>query len=124
MFDTGAFVYTKLSTDSTLLSLVGSTDHIIASYPETITVFPLVIFRELDQHDVEFCDDLPIGSNSTYVVDVYVKEDTPTPISIAVCNIFKGIYWACNYNSDVPDPDALVRHRVMHFTRPLLPSDL
>lgn len=124
MFDTGVLINTKLSTDATLLSLVGSADNILASYPEKPNTFPLVIFRELDQVDVEFCDDLPIGSNSTYVVDVYVKEDTPTPIAIAVCNIFKGIYWACNYNSDVPDPDALVRHRVMHFTRPLLSSDL
>jgi hypothetical protein len=124
MVDTGTFIFNALCGDTTLLSLLGSIDNIIPSYTELITTFPLVIFRELDQPDTEFADNLPTTNSSTYAVDVFVRDDTPTPISIAVANIFRNIYWSCILNTDIPDASTGVRHRTMHFTKMVWGSEL
>ena len=124
MQDTGTFWYTKLSTDAALLALVGSTANISASYPETITVWPYVIFREENQPSAEYGDNLPLANISTYVVDVFVKNDSTTPIAQAIDNLFTPLHWSCIYNSDVPDPDPMARHRVMRYTRPLYVGDI
>jgi hypothetical protein len=124
MIDTGSLVFDALCGDTTLVALLGSTDQIVPSYPEEITTFPLVIFRELDQPDSEFADNLPTNNNSTYSVDVFARDDTPTPISVAVANIFRDMYWSCIFNTDIPDASTGVRHRTMHFTKMVWSSEL
>lgn len=127
MIDVQTFIYSKLSGNATLTALVGS--NIFDTRPEEITAFPSVIYSEANQPDVEFVDDLPEASNSVIVVDVYAKQTPSAPhlltdIAIAVSNIFKGIFWSCILNQEIPDPAPDVRHRHMEFTRPLFPSDL
>jgi hypothetical protein len=125
VLDVGTFFYSKLSTNSALLALLGTTGNIVSSYPATIETFPLVIFHEQEQREVEFVDDKPTASESTFVIDIYVKDDTPTPIAQAICNIFLPIYWANTYNADTPDPTTTARHRVLRFYRgPIYASDL
>lgn len=124
MIDTATWLYSLLSSDATLVALVGSTDAIVGSYPEQIGTFPLVIFRELDQPDILFADNLPQAVKSVYVIDVYVKNDTTQTIAARIATLLKAKYWACVYNEDSPDPDPIVRHRVMRFTRPLMPGEV
>lgn len=119
MLDVGSYLYSKLSTDSALLALVGSTDNISASYPEEITIFPYVIFREENQPSVEYADNIPRANVSTFIIDIFVKNDSTTPIAQAIDNLFTPLYWSCVFNSDVPEPSTMTRHRVMHYIRPL-----
>lgn len=125
MLNVNKFVFGKLKADVPLKALVGT--NIYDVRPEIITTFPSVYYHEGGQVDVEFIDDQPQASSSTMVVDVYAKTSgtqTVTAIALAVANVFKGIFWACVFNSEVPDPAPDVRHRVMHFTRPVFASDL
>ena len=125
--DTETFIYSTLSTDANLLALIGDSDHISTGYPENfekITVWPYIIFREEGQDDREFADNKPTASGSSYVIDIYVKEGDTYPIAKVVHDIFMNIYWTCEYSSDVPDPDIMVRHRVMRFKRLLFAGDL
>lgn len=125
MLNVNKFVYGKLKNDAPLKALVGAS--VFDVRPEIITVFPGVYYHEGNQTDAEFVDDQPQASNSVIVVDVYAKTSgakTVTEIAIAVANVFKGIFWACVYNQEIPDPAPDVRHRVMQFTRPLLASDV
>lgn len=117
MFDVGTFTRNLLINDSTLTALV-STSQILSSWPETFTVFPTVIFDD-SQNDINYQDNKPIGSHAVVSIDVFIKDDTPTPIATAICNAFKNVYWSCEYNQLVPDPDASIRHRSMRFSRPL-----
>lgn len=124
MFDTEAFIYSALSSDATLLSLVGDDTHITSVYPEEVTVFPLVLFRLEDQPDDEFGDNKPIGNDCTFTVDIYVLEADTFPIASAVYDIFNALYWSCQYNQELPDPQIRVRHRVMRFNRLLFAGDI
>jgi len=124
MQDVGAWVFSKLTTNAALVALLGDDSHIVTSYPDEVTVFPLVIFRESNQPDALYNDNKPIANESTFTIDVFVRDDTPTPIAMAVCDIFKTSLWACQYNEDSPDTETMVRHRVMRFYRPIFPGDL
>ncbi len=124
MFDTEAFVYSSLSADTALLALVGDDSHITNVYPESVEVFPLVLFRLENQPDDEFGDNKPIGNDCTFTIDIYTLEADTFPIASAVYNIFNGLYWSCLYNQEVPDPSIRVRHRVMRFNRLLFAGDI
>ena len=124
MLDVEAFIYQNLISNQKLISLVGDASHITAVYPETFTVFPLVIFRLIAQPDAEYGDNVPIGNDCTFAVDVFVLEDDTYPISSAVYDIFYGLKWGCVYNEDVPDPDIRVRHRALRFSRLLFAGDI
>ena len=122
MLNVGGFVYSLLTNSIDLTALV-SVDSISSSYPETVTVFPSVIFLD-EQGDAEFVDNLPESSNASVTVHVFVRDDSPFAIANIICDLFKSNYWACTPNVDAPDPETAVRHRVMRFTRPLLPGDI
>ena len=122
MQDVGTFTYSLLTSTPAITSLVNS-DNIFSIWPETITTFPCIIFDD-EQRDVEFVDNKPTSSFSTVAIDIFVRDDTPTPIASAICDAFKNVYWSCEFNKLVPDPDTAVRHRSMRFTRPLYPDDI
>jgi len=123
-FDTEAYIYSKLSTDSALLALVGDDTHISATHPENITVFPYIIYREDLQDDREFVDNLPVASTSMFVIDIYVKDADTYPYVKAVHTIFNADFWTCEYSADIPDPNVRVKHRNMRFKRLLFAGDI
>lgn len=116
MVDVGAIAYSTLTNSSALISALGDTSHISASYPSEITIFPYVIFLD-DQRDNEFGDNLPMSSDANITIHVFVKDDSPYAITKIICDLFKPLYWSCVSNVDSPDPDNDIRHRVLSFTR-------
>jgi hypothetical protein len=124
MFDVNTWVYGKMSVDAGILAIIGDASHILNARPDVLTVFPLVIYSEQNQPDVEFVDDVPVGVESTIIVDVYVDNGSSSLLAQAVCDLFKTLRWACVFNSEIPDPVQNVRHRTLRFYRPLLASDL
>jgi len=122
MTTVGQFAYTTLINCTALTALVPATN-IYPTWSEAITQFPGVYFCD-SQYDIEFADELPQGNFGEITIDVFVRDDSPDPISQIICSLFRGLYWSCTSNTDVPDPETAVRHRHMIFSRPLLPGDI
>jgi hypothetical protein len=122
MTNVGKFAYDTLKGSTALTALV-STDSILPTRPEIIVLFPSVYFSD-EQRDCEFVDNLPAGDNADITIDVYIRDDSPYAITKVICDLMKGLYWACTTNIDAPDPDTAVRHRHLTFTRPLMSGDI
>ncbi|MFA5137504.1 MAG: hypothetical protein WC489_09025 [Patescibacteria group bacterium] len=126
MLATKAWIYGKLSTDASVLSAFTDTDHVTDAYPEKVEVFPLLVFMDKNQADMEYGDNAPVMSAQSFEVHVFTKLDleTTTNLSIPVYDLFRSLDFSCTMNGEVPDPVEGVRHRVMRFSRELFPSDL
>ena len=112
---------TLLTGSSELVSLLGSTDNIVASYPNEVTTFPLVIYEDTNSSDVAFSDNLPEGTGATVRIHIFSKlvknyakvED----IAEVVHSVFRLDHWAMINNTDTADTEDNIRHRVMDFKR-------
>ena len=110
-----------LTGSSALVSLLGSTDKIVASYPNEITTFPLVIYEDTNSSDVAFSDNLPEGTSATVRIHIFSKliknyakvED----IAEIVRSVFRADYWAMTMNQDTADTEDNIRHRILDFKR-------
>ena len=114
--------YRKLLTEnSDLITLLGSTDKIVSSYPQEITTFPLVIFEDMNSKDVAFSDNLPEGITAQVRIHIFTKTISGYPkaetIAELVHSIFRADYWACTMNQETSDVSDNIKHRVMDFTR-------
>ena len=106
---------------SELVTLLGSTDKIVASYPNEVTTFPLVIYEDTNSSDVAFSDNLPEGTSATVRIHIFSKlvknyakvED----IAEVVHSVFRLDHWAMTGNNDTPDTEDNIRHRVLDFKR-------
>ena len=105
---------TLLTGSSELVSLLGSTDKIVASYPNEVTTFPLVIYEDTNSSDVAFSDNLPEGTSATKLIKNYAKVED---IAEIVHSIFRLDHWAMTGDNDTPDTEDNIRHRVMDFKR-------
>ena len=110
-----------LTGNSAVVRLLGSTDKIVASYPNEVTTFPLVIYEDINSSDVAFSDNLPEGTSATVRIHIFSKlvknyakvED----IAEVVHSIFRLDHWTMTSNNDTADTEDNIRHRVMDFKR-------
>lgn len=110
-----------LSQNAELVALLGGAEKIVASYPQEVKTFPLVIYEDTNSSDVAFSDNLPEGTSATVRIHIFTKtikgyvkaED----IAELVHQIFRAEYWACTMNQDTSDVQDNIRHRVMDFRR-------
>lgn len=110
-----------LSQNTELVTLLGGSDKIIASYPQEVKIFPSVIFEDTNSTDVEFSDNLPEGITANVRIHIFTKTISGFPKAEAIAEIvhqiFKYDYWACTMNQDTSDVQDNIRHRVMDFRR-------
>jgi hypothetical protein len=124
MLDVKSSIYTMLSTDATLLTLV-PVDQITATYPNKITITPMILFRETNQPATGYYDDAPQAGDSVITVDVYTQiGESTTEIIQRLDQLFENVLWHCEFSSDVPDPDANMNHRVLRYRRIMTAEDL
>jgi hypothetical protein len=120
--------WNTISADSALLIQLGGASHLADARPEVITIFPMVILTDEEQHDMEFADNKPKAVTQVVKVDIFTKNisglSTTSEIGINVARIFDDLFFACLGNREVPEPLDGFRHRVMRFSRELFPSDL
>jgi hypothetical protein len=123
---TKSWIYGILSTDAGLIAAVGSDDNVTDIWPEVINTFPMVIYIDDNQSDMEYSDNRPMMSRQRFVVHIFTKLDGPTTSTIGaeVYRIFSGLFFNCGSNGEVPDETEGVRHRVMRFSRELFASDI
>jgi hypothetical protein len=114
------YVYGLLSGNSELTSLIGSS-HVLSSYPQEVTTFPLVVFEDMFSSDVAFSDNLPEGTSAQVRIHIFSKtiknyakvED----IAEIIRSIFRSDFWAMTNNTDTADVEDNTRHRIMDFRR-------
>lgn len=107
--------------DSRLTSIV---EDILDAYPNSIEVFPTVIFLDTNQSDTEFADNKAWADICDVTVHIFTKaiENYPTTsqIGMVVDEIMKENYFTTTSNMEVADPIDDVRHRVINFRKILL----
>lgn len=123
MQNVGQYVSNILLGDSTLITLLGSSNHISTVRPDIIETFPMVIYNT-EQRDKEFVDELPRTSDAIVTIDIFVKNDSTYAIGKEIADLFLPLLWTCSYNSDGEDPNPIVRHRTMKFQKSNFDSDL
>ena len=110
-----------LTANSDLVTLLGGADKIVSSYPQSVKVFPLVIYEDMNSRDVAFSDNLPEGTGAQVRVHIFSKTLKGFPkveaIAEIVHSIFRADYWACTGNQETPDVSDNTKHRVMDFSR-------
>ena len=109
-----------LSNNSSLTALIGN-GKILSAYPQEVTVFPVVIFEDNDSSDIEFSDNLPNGTAAQVRIHVFSKTLKGYPkaedIAELVRSIFRADYWAMINNTESPDVDDNIKHRILDFKR-------
>jgi hypothetical protein len=109
-----------LNSSQALISLIGE-NKIISAYPQEVTVFPCIIFEDVDSRDIAFSDNLPEGTAAQVRIHIFSKSIKGYPKTEDIADIirmlFRADYWAmtgCTETSEVEDN---VKHRVMGFRR-------
>jgi hypothetical protein len=124
---TKAWLYSLLTNNTALITLIGSASHITDTHPSAIKVFPMVCLTDDSHTDFEYADNKPTMDAVLFTVDVYTKVDGALPTTWDIASIIISLlvdkFFHCT-QGEVPDPTDGVRHRVLKFSRELLPSDL
>lgn len=111
----------KLLTGSNELAALIGENKIMSAYPQNVTVFPSVIFEDIDSRDVAFSDNLPEGTAAQVRIHIFTKSIKGYPKTEDIADIirmlFRADYWAMTGNTETPDVDDNIKHRVMGFRR-------
>ena len=109
-----------LSNNSALTTLIGN-GKILSAYPQEVTVFPMVIFEDINSNDVAFSDNLPEGTSAQVRIHIFSKTIKGYPkaedIAAVIREIFRGEFWAMTSNQETPDVEDNIKHRIMDFRR-------
>ncbi len=121
--DTKAKAYTLISTDSSLLTLLGGIEHIEEIYPKSFESLPMLTFTETNKRVVSWFDNMPMQYESTMQFDIWSYTGT-SEIEEAIESLFIGVLYNLDFSQDVPNTDDSIKHRVMRFRRAFVPDDL
>ena len=123
MLNVKKYMFTLLTSDAELSELLGE-GHIVSAYPQEVKTFPLVVYEDSGQRDVEFSDNLPEGTDVSVRIHIFTKTltDYPTTAQIGslVHRIMRADFWACTLNTETSDVSDNIRHRIMDFKRTFL----
>lgn len=130
MLNVKKYMFTLLTSDAELTELLGE-GHIVSAYPQEVKTFPLIVYEDSGQRDVEFSDNLPAGTDASVRIHIFSKTltdypttltDYPTTAEIGslVHRIMRADFWACTLNTETSDVSDNIRHRIMDFKRAFL----
>lgn len=109
-----------LSNNSALTTLIGN-GKILSAYPQEVTVFPMVIFEDINSNDVAFSDNLPEGTSAQVRIHIFSKTVKGYPKAEDIAEIIRGIFredfWAMTSNQESLDVEDNIKHRIMDFRR-------
>jgi hypothetical protein len=86
-------------------------------------VFPLIVFREIDNStdDVDYDDDSAKSETSVMQVDIFCKPETSTTaIAQAVDTAVSADIWNRDYSEDFVEPDSYLTHRVIRYSKRII----
>ena len=127
MLSTKTKVYSLLTNDSPLIVLVGTTDQITFEFPNEIITTPLIVFYEADQNTpgMVYFDDAPIAARSVFEMHVFTDiSQSTTSIVSALDRIMQAALWNQDSSADAPDASVKFNHRVIRYSRVLMPEEI
>jgi hypothetical protein len=109
-------VVTALTSDPTLTSLVG--DNIFYSTPDKDASYPCVSYREADNSEHPFGDDLENVTEILMVIDVW-HTDSTSDIALAIDNVMKsqGFYREFAQDLDEQDKSQIIYRKNMRYRK-------
>lgn len=120
MLNMKKYYQTLLSSSAELATALGEGGEILSAYPDEVTKFPVVIYEDNNQKDVEFSDNLPNGTSASVRIHIFTKAEsgypTTTTLGKIIHALFRADFWACGTNTELSEDDN-VKHRVMDFSR-------
>lgn len=121
MLNLKKYYKTLLTSSAELETKLGKSGKILSAYPNEVKSFPLIVYEDTNQNDIEFSDNLPEATRAVVRIHIFTKTltnyPTTTEIGEIVHDIFRGDYWACTLNQETDDVADSIKHRVMDFTR-------
>lgn len=125
MINQKEYVLTLLKSSAELVNKLGKSGKIMNAYPNKVETFPMVVYEDMNQSDVEFYDNLPFATNCNIRIHIFTKVSgskypTTTEIGLIVHDVFRNDFWSCTANMETSDVDDSIRHRIMDFTRPFM----
>lgn len=111
--------YYKTVLSDARITAVAST--VLDAFPDAIETFPCIIFLDDNQTDKEFADNLPLADNIKVQIHIFTKAlkgyNTTSEIGMVIADVMKDNWFVCTGNTEAPDVEDKIRHRVMYFTR-------
>ena len=112
------YLYNTILNDARITAVAPK---VFDAYPNSITKFPCVIFLDDSQADKEFADNFPLADSIGVQIHIFTKAvasyKTTSEIGLIVAEVMKENYFICTSNTEAPDVDDNIRHRVMYFKR-------
>ena len=124
MYNTKAYLYNLLSTDTTILSIVGSTDKIYFYYPEKFETLPVMAYAEDNNLPTDWADNAPYSWDSFVTIDVYTaKNVSTTSLAQAVGDLLINNLYGITLFADAPESDTRINHKVIKASRKFTADD-
>jgi len=119
-----AWIVGKLLANTALVAAIGGQTHLLPTRPDKLTVYPCLIYTEVNAADRHFADDQPLATESVFTFDIYVSGGSTSTIDDALHAVMNGLFYAREFSSDVPDADLNVKHKTSRYRRTLCAEDL
>lgn len=108
-------VVSALTTNPTLVSLIGG--RVDYQYPDDNSVYPLITYREADNRDFPFGDDLEGASEIVMVIDVWNKDASTSDIAVAVDAVMSGLGFFREFSADLFERTDNLIQKTMRFRK-------
>jgi hypothetical protein len=118
VYQNKVFLYNILSTDVTILSLVGSVDRIYFGYPDSFEKVPVIAYIEDNAPPADWADNMPYSKESQVTIDIYTAKNISTTALVDAVEqaLLKNLY-GITFSGDVPEPNIKLQHRVIKAVR-------
>lgn len=114
----------KLTANTALMSAIVASSHLLPQHPGTITVFPCLIYTEINNADKGYFDNVATAAESVYTFDIYTSGGSTSTIDEALHTVMAGLFYNREFDSDVPDADLNIRHKTCRYRRLVRAEDL
>ncbi len=106
-------VVSALKNDAELVGLLGGPRIYFEAAPNA-DEFPRITYYEQDNRPALWGDDRELGSEITFIVDVWAKAST-TAIASAVDRVMAGLGFVREFAGDLYEQDTQVYHKAMRY---------
>lgn len=113
------WVYTALSGDATLTSLLSAGAGVVLIYPNDFETLPVVTYAVTQSTSLmDFWDNQPNANDVTAVIDIYVRNDALTrAIEVAVDAVMTGLFFTLEYREPIGDESSKTQHVTLRYSR-------
>lgn len=114
----------KLTANTALMALITDSTHLLPQHPGIITVFPCLIYTEVNNADKEYFDNVATAAESVFTFDIYTSGGSTSTIDEALHTVMAGLFYNREFDTDVSDADLSIKHKTSRYRRLLRADDL